>query len=243
MSILAASFPTHAAEAEVGDGTYDTAEDPFTTSSAQAQRSYQQRYSTFDNHSFSLNHSSSSPAQAKCALEAHILETDRRLQETSRLGTALIQQRKDLNDRLKEVEMQYSQGEIGPELRQKIISLEKEFHEAGRGNTRASIALKPRLRNPDEPSNGSYGQGFNVGYLMQYLIPFSLIFSTRILPVPPNSPVRPRIHPRKSAYRHGSSVICQPAESMTSSLSQKLVLRFWLRLGNYKLRPLSEKRR
>ena len=171
MTILAASYPTHAVEVEAGDGTYDTAEGPFTASPAQAQRPYQQRYSTFDNQLFTLNHPSSSPAQAKRALEAHILETDRRLQETSRLGTALIQQRKDLDDRLKEVEMQYGQGEIGPELRQKLINLEKEFHEAGRGNIRASIASKPRLRNPDEASNGSYAQDLNVGYPVQYLRP------------------------------------------------------------------------
>ncbi|KAL9123419.1 MAG: hypothetical protein Q9187_000020 [Circinaria calcarea] len=158
MSTVTASFPTQVLEVESGDGTYDAADDPFTTSSTQAPRSYQQRYSSFNPQGFTLDHPSSSPAQAKRALEAHIVETDRRLQETSKLGTALIQQRKDLNDRLRDVEMHYSQGEIGPELRQKLISLEKEFHEAGRGNTRASIASKPRLRNPDEVPNGSHAQ-------------------------------------------------------------------------------------
>ena len=176
MSTVAASLPTQALEVGSGDGTYDPADDPFTTSSTQAPRSYQQRYSSFDPQGFTLDHPSSSPAQAKRALEAHIVETDRRLQETSKLGAVLIQQRKDLNDRLQDVEMHCSQGEIGPDLRQKLINLEKEYHDAGRGNTRASIASKSRLRNPDEASNDHNPQDLKVRYPVQYVKPCPLTY-------------------------------------------------------------------
>ena len=64
-----------------------------------------QRYGGFDSAAFSM-FATGSPAQAKRALEAHIAETERRLQETSRIGQVLLSQRNELADRLKEVEGQ-----------------------------------------------------------------------------------------------------------------------------------------
>jgi hypothetical protein len=123
-------------------------DDPFVSSplgGTTARESY--RYSTFDTQLFSLN--AASPSQAKRALEAHLTETERRLQEASRLGTALIQQQKELLDKLKEVERQQDEGEIGPELRRKLTELEKEYNEIGRESARAFLAPKRLISTED----------------------------------------------------------------------------------------------
>jgi hypothetical protein len=93
-----------------------------------------------DTQLFTLN--ASSPSQAKRALEAHLAETERRLQDASTLGTALVQQQKDLVERLKEVDQQQDDGEIGPDLRRKLVDLEKEYNEIGRESARAFLAPK-----------------------------------------------------------------------------------------------------
>lgn len=114
-------------------------EDPFRIT---PKAPHPHRFSAFDTQLFALNHPSSSPAQAKRALEAHLAETERRLQETSRLGTALVQQRKRLSERILDVETQQTDGEIGPELRQKLIDIEKEYNEVGRAS--AKVFLGPK---------------------------------------------------------------------------------------------------
>ncbi|ESZ99216.1 hypothetical protein SBOR_0423 [Sclerotinia borealis F-4128] len=96
------------------------------------------RFSHFDKQLFALG-PSTSPEQAKRALEAHLAETERRIQEASNLGTTLLQQRKDLGERLKEVEKQQSEGDITPELRQKLVAIEKEYNEVGRETARAFL--------------------------------------------------------------------------------------------------------
>ena len=155
MSTFLANHPTQAVEVDSHDGITEGAEDPFTSTSAQAQRPPQHRYSSFDTQLFSMNQSSSSPTQAKRALEAHLAETDRRLQEASKLGIALVQQRKDISERLKEVESKQGESQIGPELRQKLIEVEREYLEVGRESARAFLAPKPRLPNSDETFNGT----------------------------------------------------------------------------------------
>ena len=124
--------------------------DPFTTTSQDAQR---QRYSAFDNSQFSL-YLNGSPMQAKRALQAHLAETTRRLQETSHLGNALVQQRKELEDRLKEVDQQQQENDIGPELRSRLAELEKEFNEVGRETARAFL---PRSRVPSGETDTTAG--------------------------------------------------------------------------------------
>jgi Meiotic cell cortex C-terminal pleckstrin homology len=118
--------------------------DPFSSESSKTStmRRSSQRYSAFDDQLFSQNQSTASPGQAKRALEAHLNETERRLEETSKLGTALVQQRKDLSQRLKDVEAQQGEQEIGPELKQKLLEVEKEFNELGRDSARAFLAPK-----------------------------------------------------------------------------------------------------
>ncbi|KAF2497476.1 hypothetical protein BU16DRAFT_559221 [Lophium mytilinum] len=115
--------------------------DPFVSST---QDNKKHRYSAFDNQQFSL-FSTGSPAQTKRALQAHLQETTRRLQEASQLGNSLVQQRKDLEERLKDVEKQSEDNEIGPELRQKLAELEKEYNEVGRETARAFL---PKSRVP-----------------------------------------------------------------------------------------------
>ncbi|KAF2808930.1 uncharacterized protein BDZ99DRAFT_477427 [Mytilinidion resinicola] len=116
--------------------------DPFVSSTQDTKK--QHRYSAFDNQQFSL-FSTGSPAQTKRALQAHLQETTRRLQEASQLGNSLVQQRKDLEERLKDVEKQSEDNEIGPELRQKLAELEKEYNEVGRETARAFL---PKSRVP-----------------------------------------------------------------------------------------------
>lgn len=101
----------------------------------------QQRFSPFDSQIFALG-SSASPEQTKRALEAHLAETERRIQDASRLGTTLVQQRKELSRSLKEVDQQQKEGEIGPELKQKLLEIEKEYHEVGRESARAMLGPK-----------------------------------------------------------------------------------------------------
>jgi len=134
--MAAANPPPGALSVEHRNGS-----DPFLMA---PQDNHRQRYSAFDNSQFSL-YLNGSPTQAKRALQAHLAETTRRLQETSHLGNALVQQRKELEDKLQEVEHQQEDNDIGPELRQRLAELEKEFNEVGRETARAFL---PKSRVP-----------------------------------------------------------------------------------------------
>ncbi|KAL8965818.1 MAG: hypothetical protein Q9197_006310 [Variospora fuerteventurae] len=100
------------------------------------------RYSSFDNRLFTDNHPSSSPNNAKRALEAHLAETERRLNEASKLGTTLVEQRQKISARLREVESQQNETELAPELRQRLREIEKEYNEVGRESARAFLGPK-----------------------------------------------------------------------------------------------------
>jgi hypothetical protein len=89
---------------------------------------------------------STSPAQAKLALEAHLAETDRRIQDASKLGTSLVQQRKELSQQLKEVEEKQDDGEIGPELRQKLADFEEEYRQVVKDSARAFIGPRAQAQ-------------------------------------------------------------------------------------------------
>ncbi|OAX77131.1 hypothetical protein ACJ72_08574, partial [Emergomyces africanus] len=133
-------------------------DDPFVsnpgpTGVQQPQQRESHRYSSFGSQLFTLN--ASSPSQVKRALEAHLAETERRLEDASKLGTALVQQQKDLSVKLKEIENQQDEGEIGPELRRKLADLEKEYNDIGRETARVSLGPKPRLAFTDEDGQGT----------------------------------------------------------------------------------------
>jgi hypothetical protein len=136
--------------------------DPFVTNpSAPAHH----RYSDFDHELFAAG-PGSSPRQAKRALEAHLAETERRLDEAGKLGTALVSQRKALTDQLEEVEKLQNEGEMNPELRKKLVDIEKEYIDLARESARAFL---PKQRVPSSEANpGSpyvpEGRSGRVGY-------------------------------------------------------------------------------
>lgn len=121
--------------------------DPFAASTGSGHH----RFSNFDNQLFGHG-PATSPDQAKRTLEAHIAETERRIQEASKLGTTLVQQRKELAERLTEVEKQHSESDITPELRQKLLEIEKEYNEVGRESARAFLP-KSRVSSNDLPGS------------------------------------------------------------------------------------------
>lgn len=120
----------------------EDAPDPFVTSPSANTNSL--RFSSFDNEAFTLG-PGASPTSAKHALEAHLADTERRMEEAGKLGTALVQQRKELSERLKEVEQLEAEDELSPELKQKLMSLEKDFNEVARESARAFL---PKQRVP-----------------------------------------------------------------------------------------------
>ncbi|KAI5280247.1 hypothetical protein KEM54_003791, partial [Ascosphaera aggregata] len=107
------------------------------------------RYSSFDTVSlFNLTNANASPAQIRRALEAHLLETERRLQDASKLGTALVDQQRELSEKLKDLEAKDDDGEIGPDLRKRLAELEKEYDDLGRETARATLGSKTRSSLP-----------------------------------------------------------------------------------------------
>ncbi|KAJ4132763.1 hypothetical protein NW754_015577 [Fusarium falciforme] len=122
--------------------------DPFVTSTPAPAH---HRYSTFD-HDLFIAGPAASPRSAKRALEAHLAETERRLEEAGKLGTALVSQRKALTEQLQEVEKLQTEGELNPELRQKLVDIEKEYNSLARESARAFL---PKQRVPSNEANPS----------------------------------------------------------------------------------------
>ena len=163
------TFHRHSGGMEGLNGLRAQDEDPFKTT-PQSPHSHPHRFSSFDTQGFALNHPSSSPTQAKRALEAHMAETERRLQEASKLGTALVQQRKNLAERLREVESQEADGEIGPELRQKLLNIEREYNEVGRASARAFLGPRPDGAGSGEGANAPFALDGNVRTKQSYFV-------------------------------------------------------------------------
>jgi hypothetical protein len=145
---LATDQPSLALQSDLMSSDATEQSDPFLSSSTSSNH---HRFSHFDNQLFALG-PTTSPDQAKRALEAHLAETERRIQEASKLGTTLVQQRKDLAEQLKEVEKQQIEGEITPELRQKLVEIEREYNEVGRESARAFL---PKSRVSSSEIGGS----------------------------------------------------------------------------------------
>lgn len=122
-------------------------EDPFI--SPHASDTQRLRYSGFDGHQFSL-HANGSPSQIKRALEAHLAETDRRLEDASQIGSVLVKQRQDLAERLREVDTATNGDEIPPELRAKVAELEREVAEISRETARIFV---PKTRISSSETN------------------------------------------------------------------------------------------
>lgn len=129
----------------------DSRHDPFVVAASPPSAS-RHRLSTNDSQLFSLS-PNASPTQAKRALEAHLAETDRRMEEAGKLGTALLQQRKELSQRLMEVEKQQAEGELSDDLRQRLAEIEKDYNDVARESARAFL---PKQRIPsNEAAAGS----------------------------------------------------------------------------------------
>ncbi|KAK8023935.1 PH domain-containing protein [Apiospora rasikravindrae] len=114
-----------------------------------------QRFANFDSQLLALG-PNASPDQAKRALEAHLAETDRRMEEAGRLGTALVAQRKELEERLQEVVDQQAEGELSEELKEKLVEIEREYNEVARESARAFL---PKQRVPSN-EGGAEGSPF-----------------------------------------------------------------------------------
>ena len=169
--------------------------DPFSG----AQDAHRHRYSAFDNSHVSL-YLNGSPQQAKRALQAHLSETARRLQEASLLGNSLVQQKKELEEKLREVERQQESNEIGPELRRRLAELEKEFNEVGRETSRVFL---PKSRVPSGETDATSGAS---------------VFSSEAV----NSPSKVSVPSRKQRNQQPSRIndIALATEISTSLLSQ-----------------------
>lgn len=124
--------------------------DPFLSSSSAAINN-SHRYAGFDSQTFALG-PGASPASAKHALEAHLADTERRMEEAGKLGTALVQQRQELTDRLKEVEQLEAEDELSPDLKTKLMAIEKDFNEVARESARAFL---PKQRVPSNEAGTS----------------------------------------------------------------------------------------
>lgn len=129
------------------DSPTASSDDPFVSRASSASAHH--RFSNYDHEQFVAG-PGSSPSQAKRALEAHLAETDRKLDEAGKLGTALVTQRKALTERLQEVEKLEAEGQLGPELREKLIEIEKEYNDLARESARVFL---PKQRVPSNETN------------------------------------------------------------------------------------------
>ncbi|KAL6882520.1 PH domain-containing protein [Trichoderma longibrachiatum] len=114
----------------------DAANDPFFSASSTTPSHL--RFSDFDQELFAAG-PGSDPRQAKRALEAHLAETDRRLDEAGKIGTALVSQRKALAEQLQEIDKLQAEEELAPELRKKLVSIEKEYNDLARESARVFL--------------------------------------------------------------------------------------------------------
>ncbi|POR32897.1 Anucleate primary sterigmata protein A [Tolypocladium paradoxum] len=128
----------------------DAANDPFVSDAPNSTGHH--RFSNFDHDLFAAG-PGSSPTQAKRALEAHLAETDRRLDEAGKLGTALVSQRKALAEQLREVDKLQAEGELGPDLRKRLSEIEREFNDLARESARVFLS-KQRVPS-NETNSGS----------------------------------------------------------------------------------------
>ena len=203
----------------VGVNITNEQDDPFASMPPQPKPPHPHRYSSFDTQLFVQNRQASSPSHAKRSLEAHLAETERRLQEASKLGTTLVQQRKNLSERLREVEMHQADEEIGPELRQKLVEIEKEYTEVSRESVRAFLG--PKATDSGEASNAPFALDGRVRECVT-LRHSKLMRDCRILLARLNSLVMLLIRHRSSMFP-GNSVISQAIEHMTLTSRQRLL--------------------
>jgi Meiotic cell cortex C-terminal pleckstrin homology len=122
--------------------------DPFTGESRRPTSNH--RYSSYlDAASFSSD-VTASPSQARRTIQVHLAETERRLHETHKLGTTLLQQQNELTEKLREVEQQPDDTELPAELKQRLVDLSKEHDDVGKEIARAMLAPRSRVVSAEE---------------------------------------------------------------------------------------------
>ncbi|KAL7947734.1 hypothetical protein V8C42DRAFT_262659 [Trichoderma barbatum] len=131
----------------------DGANDPFFSASSTAPSHL--RFSDFDQELFAAG-PGSDPRQAKRALEAHLAETDRRLDEAGKIGTALVSQRKALAEQLQEIEKLQAEEELAPELRRKLVSIEKDYNDLARESARVFLPKQRVASSSDNNQSSPY---------------------------------------------------------------------------------------
>ncbi|KAK5092981.1 hypothetical protein LTR70_000552 [Exophiala xenobiotica] len=131
-------------------------DDVFSSPADAFSPSYHHRFSSrFDIEPLDLS-STSSPSQLKRTIEAHLQETDRRLEDTQQLGTSLLKQRDDLTSKLEEVEQYQDEAQIPPDLQRRLVDIEKEHADVSREVARALIAPKPKQDDSSLPDSGVF---------------------------------------------------------------------------------------
>lgn len=140
---MASTTPDHRSTPSIKSFVSDN--DPYNlTPTGSNVRSH--RYSSFDTKLFGT-YSRDSPTQTKRALEAHLADTDRRIQDASNLGTTLLEQKREMAARLREIEAQEPGSRVGADMRQKLDELEREYNEVGLETARQFIPKTPRQKN------------------------------------------------------------------------------------------------
>lgn len=127
----------------------DSTNDPFV--SARSTASAHLRFSDFEQE-LRATSSASEPRQAKRTLEARLAETDRRLDEAAKLGTALVSQRKTLADQLQEINSLQTEEELAPELRKRLVDIEKDYNDLARESARVFLP-KQRVTSNENPGS------------------------------------------------------------------------------------------
>lgn len=168
----------------------DQRDDPFTSTGG---GSGNHRFSHFDSQKFALG-STTSPENVKRSLEAHLAETERRIQEASNLGTTLLRQRTDLADRLRDVEKQQNEQDLTPELRQKLVDIEREYNEVGRDTARAFLP-KSRVASSDVTGSPFAREG-KVRCRSHLPLMNSSLIQPSVTSAPPSSKVKQPTHHR-----------------------------------------------
>ncbi|KAI0153048.1 hypothetical protein GGR57DRAFT_154343 [Xylariaceae sp. FL1272] len=136
----------------ISPATESQENDPFQASFSASAAARNHRWSHFDSSNFAHG-SYASPAKARRVLEAHLAETDRRMEEAGKVGTALLQQRKVIMEHMDEVDKVEAEGELSEDLRDKLVEIEKDYNEVARESARAFL---PKSRVPsNEAAVGS----------------------------------------------------------------------------------------
>ncbi|KAL2150022.1 hypothetical protein VTH82DRAFT_7698 [Thermothelomyces myriococcoides] len=215
---MATSFPS---DETVTVSTTGDAFDPFVSGGPSGPAHL--RHSEFDTNLFALAPGSSAE-QVKRAIEAHLRDTERRMEEAGKLGTALVQQQKQLTEKLREVEQLQSEAELSPELRQRLVEIEKDYNEVARESARA---LLPKQRVPSNEAQGSPFSQDGKSVARRSVSPSK--FETLAAPSPtkfgvPNRKVRNqpvnRIHDIEFAAEISTSLIAQ-VRNLQALLSER----------------------